>query len=157
VIHDFFAATFTKCFANSRADFFEGLRPLNTLPLAFAALTRSLQWIQDSVSVMNLVDRGWTLSAVATTARRVMWIALELLDFTSFFVNVREQTAARFAIEARSGDQAKAPFRSPSVSPFLGVEFDPVGPLFRGWVTRERGARQKPLEIGYSRIREVFA
>jgi hypothetical protein len=106
---------------------------------------------------MNLVDRGWTLGAVTTATRWVMRVALELLDFASFFVNVREQTAARFAIEARSGDQTEASLRFPSVSPFLGVEFDPVGPLLSGRVTRERGARQKPLEIGYSRIREVLA
>src|SRR5262249_53926424 len=74
------------------------------------------------------------LCAVAAARARVFRIALELADLEGFAVNVGEQPARRFAVEAGGRHQHVAPLPTPW--PGSRVELDPVVPSLPG---REAG------------------
>ena len=86
-------------------DVVERVVPADPLPVAAAALPGATQRIQDALGVVDLVDRGRPLGAVATARSRVGRVALELLDRHVRLVDVGQQPAGRLAVEARGGHE----------------------------------------------------
>src|SRR5262249_61422005 len=72
--------------------------------------------------------------AVAPAGARMLGVALELADLAGCAVDVGEQAARRFAVEAGGGHQHVAALDA--LGPGPGVELDPVVPALLG---RERG------------------
>src|ERR1700722_3833637 len=100
VIHDFFAALFLKSFADARAESFQHLVPCGSRPLSSTSWAVAFHRIQDAIGVVNLRNRGRTLSAKASAARWMFGIAFKLGDLPSFFIDIGEKSAGRFAVEA---------------------------------------------------------
>ena len=137
VIHDLVVAFFFDRLADASADLFERLIPANALPLATAPFSYPLHRVHNPLGVIDLVQRRWSLGAVAATARGVLGVALDLVDLARFLVEVTEQTATSFAVEARGRYQRVLllDLRRPR----LGVELGPVMPLLERRVVREIG------------------
>ncbi len=127
VVHDFFAAPFLKRFANARAKSFQHFIPRSARPLPCSARPAALHRIQHAIRIVNLVDGRRTLGAQPPAARRMHGIAFELGDLPDFLVDVGQQSAGRFAVEADRGN--KIVVLLDAARPGLGIEFDPVVPL----------------------------
>ena len=74
-------------------DFIQCLIPVDSLPLAFTPLTDSLEGVEDSFCVVDLVDCGRTLGTGPAPAARVMWITLELGNLATVLVDIGKHTA----------------------------------------------------------------
>ena len=127
VVHHTVLATLDEGGADLLADLGERLLPRDALPLARAALTDAAQREHDPLRVVDLVERGRPLGAVAAAAARMMRVALDLADFAGLFVVVSDEAAPGFTVEAGGGD--KGVVLLDLVGPRLGVEFGPVVPL----------------------------
>ena len=68
----------------------------------------------------------------------MLGIAFELLNLASSFVDVGEQAASRFAVEARGWDEGVASFSV--LGPRLGVELGPIIPPLLG----RKGCKMTP-------------
>src|SRR5439155_1366114 len=79
--------------------------PRDALPLAGATLARAPHRITDALGIVDLVERGRALGAVAAAAAGMDGIALELLDSARGLVDVGEQPARRLAVEADGRNQ----------------------------------------------------
>ena len=86
--------------------------------------------MQDAVGVVDLVDRRRAFRTQPAAARRVQRVALELADLVRFLVDVREQAARRFAIEARRRHQSIVVFDLLR-RPLARVDLDHIVPRFR--------------------------
>src|SRR4029450_3297291 len=80
--------------------------------------------------IVDLVDRGRSLGAVAAPRGRGQRGPLELADLLRAPVDPRQQPAGGRAVEADGGDQQVALLDAPG--PLLGVVLAPVVPLL-GW------------------------
>src|SRR6202022_2798800 len=68
VVHDLFVPSLLEGAADPSADVGERLRPRDARPLPLPATADTLQWIKDAVRIVDLIDRGRTLGAVAPAA-----------------------------------------------------------------------------------------
>jgi hypothetical protein len=130
VVHDLGAPVFDQCLADFRREHIEHFVPGNTLEFTRAARADALQWIQDALRIVDLVFRRRTLGAIASARTGVVRIALEFLDRPRLLIDVGDQTAGRFAVEARRRHQRVMPldfFR-----PRSGVVLFPIVPLRHG-------------------------
>ena len=100
VVHDFIAASLDDRFADAPADVVEYRVPRDAFPLALAALARAFQRIQNAFGVGDLIVSRRPFGAVAAARTGMRGVAFELADLQRLFVEVREQAAARLAIEA---------------------------------------------------------
>ena len=127
VIHHFVVAVFFEGRADPSTDFGEGLIPADAFPLTAAAFADLLKRVHDPLLVIDLVDRRRALGAVATTAGWVFGVALDLGDLARLVVEVGQQAAGGFTVEARGRYQRVVALDF--VGPCLRVEFGPVVPL----------------------------
>src|SRR5262249_53771125 len=119
VIHDLVLAAFHQSLANAASQIVKHLVPGHALPFAFATFARAPQRIKDAFRVVHLIDRRRTLGAVASAAAGMRGIAFELLYAHLLFVDVSQQAASRFAVEANGGNQGIVPLDS--ARPFARV------------------------------------
>ncbi len=145
VVHDLFAAILLKRFAHARADGFKHFIPTGARPLAGTAGAGALHGIEDAIGIVNLIDGRGAFGAEAAAAGRMFGIALEFLDLARFLVGIGEQAAGGFAVEANGGDDLKMFFDA--AGPGIGIELDPVVPLFDGRAGSEMAA--VAFEIGH--------
>src|SRR4030095_5429135 len=108
VIHDLLRPALDDGLADAAADVVEHLVPGHALPLATAALAHTPQRIANALGVLDRVQRGRALGAVAAAAARVHRVALELLDLQRLLIDVGEQAARRLAVEADRRDERVA-------------------------------------------------
>ena len=66
------------------------LIPGNLFPFTCTAWALASHRVENSLRVLNLVNRRWTLGAVASTAARMLRVALELCDLAGFLVDIRQ-------------------------------------------------------------------
>ena len=69
----------------------------------------------------------WPFGAVAPTAARMGRIPFKFFDFERFTINISEQAAGAFAVEAGGRNDGVLAFLT--IGPGLGVQLAPVMPL----------------------------
>ena len=144
VVHDLVAAALPKRLLDAPADVGERFLPAHPGPLAFAALPRPLQGVEDALRVVDLVDGGRALGAVAPAGRRMQRVAFELPDAQGVLVHVGEQAAGGLAVEADGGHQQVALLHP--LRPLRDVVLAPVVPLLGGGIGLEVGAGAEALD-----------
>src|ERR1700691_893696 len=145
VVHDLFATIFLKGLPDARAESLEHLIPRSPSPFPTAPRPRTLHRIKDAIGIMNLRDRCRPLGAKASAACGVFGIAFKLRDLSVFFIDIREKSARRFAIEADRRNKLIMPLNT--TRPGFGIILNPVIPLLNRRVRREMAAL--PFEIGH--------
>ncbi len=136
VVHHLVATALDDRLADPAGDVGERLVPADPLELARSALAHPAERVQDPLGVVDLVDRGRPLGAVAPTRARVRRVALELLDREVLVVDVGQQPARRLAVEADRRDQRVGVRHLARVR--LGVVRDVVVPLLDRRVVAQR-------------------
>src|SRR5713101_6198120 len=104
MIDDFVAPPLNQSRANPRSKVVEHLVPGDSLPFALAAFPGALEWIENTLGIVDLVEGRRAFSAIASAAARMRGIALEFADAAGLFIDVREQSAGGFAIETDRRD-----------------------------------------------------
>src|SRR5215813_12766758 len=127
VVHNLVLATFLQCAPNASAQIVKHFVPGHALPLAFTALARAAQWIEDALRIVDLIDGGRTFGAVASTAAGMRRIALKLLHAHLLFIDICQQPTRRFAVEADRGNQRIMSLNS--ARPLRRIVFAPVIPF----------------------------
>ena len=102
VIHDLPSAIFHDRFANACGDIVKRCIPGSLFPFALTAFAGALEWIKNAIGILNLVERCRTLRTVAPARPGMLGVTFKLLNFAGDLVDVGEQTASRFTVEARS-------------------------------------------------------
>jgi hypothetical protein len=105
VDHDLVLPVLDQRRPDAGGDGVERLVPGDPLPPPLAPLPGALQGVQDPVRVGELVDRGGALGAVAAPGARMLRISLELAHLEAVAVDVGQEAAGRFAVEAGGGHQ----------------------------------------------------
>ena len=131
VISNFVVSLFLDRFANPGRDIIEDFVPSNTLPFSFTTFSRTLQRVENTIRVVDLVDRRWTLRTISTTASGVIGIAFKLADLIRIFVDVCRQSARAFTIETCRWNNRIVPFHTFGMLGRLVLR--PVIPLFYRW------------------------
>ena len=88
VIHDLVAPVFNDRFANARGDIVKRRVPGSLFPFSCAAFTGALEWKQNAIGIVNLVERRRAFGAVSAARTRVFRIAFKLLDLAGDLVDV---------------------------------------------------------------------
>ena len=153
VIHHFSAAAFLQRLANARRESADDLIPSGALVLPRATRPTAFQRIQNALGVINLIQRGWALGAIAPARRRVMRVAFQLTDAIGFFVDPRHQPARGFAVEASGGHEAVVLVHF--ARPRFRVVFHPIVPALHGWEGGKvahlpRFARRRDVGVGHA-------
>ena len=104
VIHDFVLASFPQSQPNAGSEVVENFIPADAFPFSFSALAGSPQGIQNAFRIVDLVDGRRALGAIAAAAAGVRRIAFKLLHLHFFFVDIGQQSARGFTIEADGGN-----------------------------------------------------
>jgi len=112
VVDNFIPPAVLDRLRDPRRDHLDRFLPIDPLPFSLAALTDALHRMQDSIRIIDLVDRRWPLRAQPATTRWVQRVALELANLVRFLINVRELPACRFAVEAGRRNQPIVPLRA---------------------------------------------
>ena len=129
VIHQLVPAVLDDRLADPPADVVERLVPRHLLPAPLAALAGAPQRVEDAVGIVELVRRDDPLRARAAAAAGVQRVALDLADVERLLVDVGEDAAGRFAVEADARDDPVAP--PVLLRPAGRLEVDVVVPLRR--------------------------
>src|SRR5262249_57597217 len=119
-------AAFLEGLPDAPTQIVEDLIPRHSFPLALAALSGATQRIENPLRIIDLVDRRRTLGTVSSPASWVLGIAFELLDPHLISVDVRQQSACGFAVEANGRDQRI--MLLDLARPLRGIELCPVVP-----------------------------
>ena len=104
VISNFVVSLFLDRFANSGRDIIEDFVPSNTLPFSFTTFSRTLQRVENTIRVVDLVDRRWTFRTISTATSGVIGITFEFADLIRIFVDVCRQPTRAFTIETGRGN-----------------------------------------------------
>src|ERR1051326_848383 len=140
VIHDFVATIFYDGFTDSRGEIIQNLVPTDALPFSFAAFSTPLERIQNSIRIVDLIERRRALCAITSARSRVLRIPFELLNLIGVLIDVGKQTARRLAIETSRRHQLIVPLLTPR--PCLGIQLSPIIPALPGRKRREMNARR---------------
>src|SRR6185503_954200 len=134
VVHQLFSSSLDDGLADARAKLVEHLVPRHALPLAAAARAHAPQRIENAIRILELVRRDDALRARAAAAAGVHGIAFDLPDVERVLVDVGDDAARRFAVEA---DARNDPVAAPVLlRPTLGLKVDKLIP--------GRGIRVRP-------------
>lgn len=144
VVGHFVLASFLQGAADASGDVVEHSIPGDALPLAFAAFAGTLERVQDSVGVGDLVDRGRAFGAVSPAGSGVVGVALELAHAAGGLVHVGQQAAGGFAVETGGGHHVVGFFLA--ARPGLGFILRPVVPALGGRVVCEGAAGLEAFE-----------
>ncbi len=66
------------------------LIPGNLFPFTCTAWALASHRVENSLRVLNLVDRRWTLGAGAATAARMVRVSLKFRNLAGFLVDIRQ-------------------------------------------------------------------
>src|SRR5581483_872676 len=77
MVHHLIAAIFHDSGANFRRKGIKHFIPTRALPFALTALASTLEWIENAFGIVDLIDGGWPLRAVAPSTTRMIGIALK--------------------------------------------------------------------------------
>src|SRR5262249_42840312 len=135
VIDDFVAAVLNQRAANFCCERVEHFIPSRSFPLSFAARPDAFQREENAFGIVKLIDRGRTLGAVASARAGMQRIAFEFADLTGVLIDVGEQSASGFTVEAGSWHKRVTPFDF--IGPAFGVVFGPIVPAIDRWVACE--------------------
>src|SRR5262249_13909329 len=105
VVHDLVLTPFLQRLPDAPTQIVQDLVPGHSFPLALAALSCPTQRIQNPLGIVDLVDRCRPLGTVSSPAPWVRRIAFELLDPHLFLIDVGQQSARGFTVEANGRDQ----------------------------------------------------
>src|ERR1051325_7095414 len=109
VIHDLMTAVFENRITNARRERVERFVPRRAFPLSFTAFSCALEWKKNAIRIVDLIERRWSLRAIAPTRTGMFRIPLELLDLTGDLVDISKQPACRFAVETRRRNERIVP------------------------------------------------
>ena len=126
VIHDLVPTIFDDGVANARGDRVECFVPGGAFPFSFATFSGAFEWIKNAIGIGYLVECRWTFGAVAPARAGMFRIAFKLLNFARDFVDIREQSTRRFAVEASGGNERVMPLLS--LRPRPRIELGPIIP-----------------------------
>src|SRR5262249_25258794 len=104
-IHHLLLPSLHERLPDAPGDVLERVIPRHEPPLATATRADAAQRIPDPLGIGDLVQRRGALRAVPAPAARVLGIALELLDAKRLLVDIRQEPARSFAVEADRGNQ----------------------------------------------------
>src|SRR5690606_19763774 len=144
VVHDLVVPILFDGPADARRDVLQCFIPADLHPLPLAPPPRALQRLEDAVGVGDLVQRCRSLCAVAAARAGVLGVALELADLERRLVDVGEEAAGGFAVEAGRGDEDVALLDT--AGPRLRVQLDPVVPALLRREGREVDAGRAGVE-----------
>ena len=153
VVHDLLASPVQDRFSYPRTEGLEHLVPGGALPLVRAARALALHRVEHAVRGPELVHYRHALGAQASPTCGVHGIALDLCDLSGLFVDVGEQPARRFAVEADRRDEPVVAFGP--LWPSLRVVLDPVRPLVYGRVGTKPGAGSLGLVLHLTSLSAV--
>src|SRR5262249_33215377 len=103
VIDDLVATAFLQGLANPSRDQRDRFLPTNFLPLSLTTPPHAPHRIEDSIRIIDLVDRCGAFRAQPAPTRGMYWIAFELPDCVRFLIDVGQKATSRFTIEASRG------------------------------------------------------
>src|SRR5579862_1482671 len=148
VIHDFFAAFFLNRLANAAAEGFEHFVPGGARPLPRTARTAALHGIENAIGIVNLIDGCWAFGAQTAATGGMHGIAFEFGNLPVRFIDVGEEAAGGFAVEADGWDELVVLLHA--ARPGLGIEFDPIVPA----LDRRTGGEMAAVafEIGHETL-----
>nr|WP_255277585.1 hypothetical protein [Actinomadura madurae] len=126
VVQDLVVAVVEDRLPDARRDVVERLVPGHALPFPGAALAGPAQGVENALGVVELVDRGGALGAVAAPRAGVRGIAGHLGDGQVLLLDVGEEPAGRLAVEAGGRDEHELPRHLARVG--AGVVLDMVVP-----------------------------
>ena len=109
VVHDLLPALLLDRLADAPTDVGEGFVPRRAHELAATAFADTLERIEDPLGILDLVERRRPLRTRAPAAAGVHGVAFELVDLPRGLVDVREQAAGGFAVEAGCGNEHVVP------------------------------------------------
>src|SRR5215510_6089226 len=135
MIHDLVAPILFQRFADPCGDVVENFVPAHALPFSLAALPNPLQRIANALRIGYLVQGRGPFRAVASTAAGMFGIAFEAPDAHRFLVDEADKTARRLAVktDGRNDLIMLLDFSGP----MRGIVFDPIIPLFHGWIAHQ--------------------
>src|SRR5579885_1792278 len=100
VIHDLVAPILDDGRANFGRERIQHLVPAHALPFALATLASTLEGIENTFGIVNLIQRGRPFGAVAPPAAGMVGIALETAHAPALLVDIGQQPAGGLAVEA---------------------------------------------------------
>ena len=112
----------------------------------------ALHRIKDAIGIVNLIDNRWAFRTKASAAGRMLWVAFKLRDLSSFLIDIGEDSARRFAVEADGGYKLVVLFDA--ARPGFGIVLDPIVPLLDRRAIRKMAA--VALEFGHCGISICF-
>src|SRR5262249_42002952 len=135
VVHDLALPSLHQRLPDALPDVVEHLVPRDALPAPSTARADAAQRIADALGIGHLVQRRRAFGAIASAAAGMRRVAFELLDREGLAVDVGEELAARFAVEADRRDQRVAPLDL--LGPGDRVVLFPVVPALDGRIALE--------------------
>src|ERR1041384_3538653 len=100
VVDNFVATVFDKRRPDLLGERFENFVPGGSLPLTFASCADSFKRKKDALRIVDLIYRGWSFGAIPSTRARMQRIAFELANIAGVLIDISEQSACGFAVEA---------------------------------------------------------
>src|SRR5262245_28026701 len=101
--------------------------------------------MQNAVRIIDLVDCRRAFRAQTSPACRVQRVTFELANLIRLFIDVRQEPAGRFAIEARCRHQPILALRSLSW-PLMRIDLHHIVPSLRPWMAAKRGIGRTVLK-----------
>src|SRR5688572_14659341 len=105
MIHDLIMPLLQDRLAHPAGNLIQSFLPGGPLPFTFPAPAGPLEWIENSLWIINLVFGRWPLSAVSSPAARMERVAFKLLCFERLFIYISQQAAGALAVETDRRDQ----------------------------------------------------
>src|SRR5713101_3706148 len=151
VVHDLLLPALDERLADAPADIVQDLAPGHALPLSCPALPGPLERVENALRILDLIEGGGSLGAIAPAAAGMLGVALELLDLERLLVHIGQEAAGCLAVEADGGDERIAA-RDP-LGPGLGVVLLPVIPAHDGRIAVEPRGRR--VEVAGVRVKRL--
>ncbi len=126
VVHDFVLAALLQSQPNTRGQVVQNFIPGHALPFSFSPLAGPPQRIKNPLRVGDLIKRRRSFGAVPAAAARMSGVAFEFLHAHLVLVDVGQQAASSFTVEADSRNQRVMLLDFPR--PLRGIVFGPVVP-----------------------------
>src|SRR5262249_892666 len=122
-------AAFLEGTPDPAADVGERFLPLDPFPLPFAPRPGALQGIEDPIRVVDLVDRGRPLRAVAAAASGMRRVPFELAYRERLAIDPCQEATGGLAVEAHGRHEHRVPCDFPR--PGFRIPLDAVVPGLR--------------------------
>ena len=100
VINNLFAPSFNERLPNPCGQVVEDFVPGNPLPFALTTFADTFKRVENTLRIIDLIDRCRSFSTIASPASWVIGIPLEAFYAPGLFIHIREQAAGSFTVEA---------------------------------------------------------